>query len=319
MHMSSDAKRELSTRNSPQSPGRDWVHWGWGARRMAEVPRGTGLKAWLREWLAGIGAGFVDSCFPCVCAVCGATTRGGAFLCEGCSGGVARMREGAGGAVGRALCVCCSRAFEGSFESAFEAAFTGARAGGGFCGPCAECARLRPAFECAVAPVKAGGVVREVVHAFKYEGRRHLSGLLADWMQEGLADPRMLDPPVEAWVPVPLHRARLRARGFNQAAVLAAELSRRTGIEVWDVLERVRDTGSQARLGRGARLGNLRAAFRLKREGGGLGAGRDAWLAGRHVVLVDDVLTTGATLDACARALRGSNPGSVRALTVARG
>ncbi len=214
------------------------------------------------------------------------------------------------GAGGGALCVCCSRLFEGAQAAPGE-----------FCGPCAECARLRPAFVCAVAPVKAAGAVREVVHAFKYEGRRHLCGVLTDWMQEGLADPRLRSPPVDAWVPVPLHRSRLRTRGFNQAGLLAAELGRRTGVEVLDVLERVRSTGSQAQLGRDERLGNLRGAFQLKRLRPGWGAapGEAPSISGRHLVLVDDVLTTGATLDACARALLESNPGSVRALTVARG
>jgi predicted amidophosphoribosyltransferase len=92
-------------------------------------------------------------------------------------------------------------------------------------------------------------------------------------------------------------------------------------VEVLDVLERVRSTGSQAQLGRDERLGNLRGAFQLKRLRPGWGAapGEAPSISGRHLVLVDDVLTTGATLDACARALLESNPGSVRALTVARG
>jgi len=185
---------------------------------------------------------------------------------------------------------------------------------------------MKPAFDCAVAPFWAGGVVRHVVHQYKYGGKRHLGVLLSEWLVEGWRDERLRDPPVDLLVPVPLHWWKKYRRGFNQAEDLAVRLERSVseggawgirgaavgagGPGVLPALRRVRWTDSQTTLGRGERLENLRGAFALK---------RGAPIEGRHVLLVDDVLTTGATLDACARVLRKGGVASVRALAVARG
>ena len=111
-------------------------------------------------------------------------------------------------------------------------------------------------------------------------------------------------------VPVPLHRSRLRARGFNQALLLARALGRRRGLHVLSrALTRVRATNAQAGLGAAERRRNLHGAFVVRRPD----AVRD-----RAVVLVDDVLTTGATADACARALRAAGAARVDVFTVGR-
>lgn len=111
-------------------------------------------------------------------------------------------------------------------------------------------------------------------------------------------------------VPVPLHRARLWRRGYNQAALIAAALARRVGAEVsLDALARRRATVSTAGLGRAGRFAAMAGAFALRRQ---------ALVSGRAVVLVDDVLTTGATADACARVLLDGGAADVRVLTFAR-
>ena len=113
----------------------------------------------------------------------------------------------------------------------------------------------------------------------------------------------------DLFVPIPLHPARVRERGYNQSALLAQALGRRLGIPTAkDAVRRVRNTKSQVGLSRSERLQNMSGAFVSLRN-----------LAGApHIVLIDDVCTTGATLEACAEVLIGAGAGSVRALTLAR-
>jgi ComF family protein len=111
-------------------------------------------------------------------------------------------------------------------------------------------------------------------------------------------------------VPVPLHPRRLRERGFNQAALVTRELSRQTGRPICEgALVRCRDTAPQAGLSAAARRRNVAEAFAVRRRG---------IVAGRVVTLVDDVMTTGATALACARALRAAGAREVRMLSLAR-
>jgi ComF family protein len=146
------------------------------------------------------------------------------------------------------------------------------------------------------------GPLRAIVHALKYGGRRtvarELAGLMRVAGRDVLAGAACVSP-------VPLHRSRKRARGFNQAL----ELARFLGVPVVDALKRVRRTPSQTDLPAARRHRNVRDAFAIRR-------GVD--VKGVCVVLVDDVSTTGATLEACARALAAAGAKEVRALTAAR-
>jgi ComF family protein len=153
------------------------------------------------------------------------------------------------------------------------------------------------------------GVLRLLVHELKFRGKRSVAGRLAEALLDTAAVRAVLAEGC-VLVPVPLHPRRLRARGYNQSELLARELSRRAGRRlVCGALVRRADTPPQTGLTAAARRANLRDAFVVRRKGP---------LAGRTIVLVDDVLTTGSTARACARALRQAGAGEVRLLTAAR-
>jgi ComF family protein len=149
------------------------------------------------------------------------------------------------------------------------------------------------------------GPARALVHALKYGRRVSAARALVD-----LAGPALESLPLaglDVVVPVPLHPTRRRERGFNQAALLAAALSERTGAPMVRGLRRVRPTVDQVRLPRGGRLTNVRGAF----------AGARGGVEGARVLLVDDVVTTGATLGEGVAELRRAGAASVVCLAVA--
>ncbi len=166
-----------------------------------------------------------------------------------------------------------------------------------------------PAFDRARAAFRFDDVGRSLIHGLKYGDRLELAPALARWMARAGRD--VLDG-ADALVPVPLHWTRLFRRRFNQSAELARHLSALTGIATEPMLmKRVRRTAHQVGLTRARRIENVTGAFRIAED-------RSTLVRGRNLVLVDDVLTTGATLEACARVLRRAGAARIDVLTAAR-
>ncbi len=163
-----------------------------------------------------------------------------------------------------------------------------------------------PAYDRARAAVRYDDVARALVQSFKYGDRLDLAPLMGRWMARA---GRELFEGADALVPVPLHWRRLWARRFNQSAALAAEISRAANVPVeLDALKRVRATPQQVGLSKAARAENVQGAFRADK-----GA-----VNGKHLILIDDVLTSGATADTCARALLRAGAERVDVLVFAR-
>lgn len=157
------------------------------------------------------------------------------------------------------------------------------------------------------AAARWGGAVRTTVLRLKYEGEVSVARPLAHVVLQRLESMDL--PPIDLVVPVPLHPTKLAARGFNQCALVAAEIARVLGARhVPGALRRVRVTATQAELGRDARLENVRGAF---------GARAPAELRGRSVLLIDDVTTTGATMAAAAHALEAAGAAVVIPFAIA--
>jgi ComF family protein len=166
-----------------------------------------------------------------------------------------------------------------------------------------------PAYSRARAAVRYDEVARTLVHALKYHDRTDLAPAMGRWMaragRELLAGADML-------IPVPLHWRRAWHRRFNQSGALGRAIERQSGIALRsDVLRRVRPTEQQVGLSRAQRASNVQGAFEVSADARGE-------IAGRRLVLIDDVLTSGATLDACARALLRAKASQVDVLVFAR-
>lgn len=228
----------------------------------------------------------VSLLYPPVCSVCGGNVPWKEYLCEDCQGRANRITS--------PFCDVCSEPFSGEITEAFT---------------CANCAHRKIHFESAVAVYRSRSVVRRLIHEFKYGKHQHLRFPVARWLNDALDDDRLRGRQFDLLVPVPLHPARKRERGFNQAALLAELVSEERSIPCRPILERVRYTTTQTLFDRSDRMENLHDAFRLR---------KNMDVRGLRVLLIDDVLTTGATLSECARVLRRAGAAPVYAATAAR-
>jgi ComF family protein len=166
-----------------------------------------------------------------------------------------------------------------------------------------------PAYDRARAAVRYDDIARALVLSFKYGDRLDLAPMLGRWMARAGGE---LLAGADALIPVPLHWRRLWSRRFNQSAALAASVAQGCGVPVLhEALKRVRATPQQVGLSKTERADNVQGAFRVP-------ADRKAQVAGRRLVLIDDVLTSGATVDTCARALLRAGAAHVDVLVFAR-
>ena len=228
----------------------------------------------------------LDLLLPPQCLACATVVGAPGTLCAGCWGRLVFITE--------PQCGRCGLPFEHAV---------------GMDALCAACLRSPPSYQHPRAALAYDDGSRPLILAFKHGDRIESAAALAGWMARAGA-PMLSD--ADLIVPVPLHWTRLVSRRFNQAALLARPLAREAGVAwVPDLLVRRRRTPSQGGLGRRRRRENLRGAFRVRESA-------RSRVAERRVLLVDDVLTTGATAEACARTLLRAGASAVDVLTLAR-
>lgn len=224
---------------------------------------------------------FLNLLLPPLCPICaGYTATGG--LCPKCNAGI-RFITGS-------LCICCGMPFISQETSNHF---------------CSRCIRKKKPFSRARSVAVYEGILMEAIHWFKYNGKTSLAKPLGQLLTKGFSNPGY-----DLIVPVPLHRTRIKERGFNQALLLARELAETYSLPVDYIrLKRIRPTDPQTGLKGKERMKNVRGAFAVE-------YGR--FFEDKNVLLIDDVYTTGATVSECCRVLKKAGAKNTDVLTLAR-
>jgi ComF family protein len=251
-------------------------------------------RAYFSSRWQSISARLLDMVYPPSCELCEAPQVGGRYLCEDCRNKLPRVES--------PFCQKCGEMFEGNISTAFL---------------CPNCTDLDYAFSFARPVLLSSDAARHLVHMFKYGKAIHLARELAMLAAEAFDDPRLQRALAEKWtlVPVPLHWARKQHRHFNQSEEIARHLGKILGLPMIPVLNRIRATPTQTNLSRKQRLQNLRGAIQISARG-------RRWIKGgaaTGIILIDDVFTTGATVQECAQVLRKNLQENIVVVTVVRG
>lgn len=174
---------------------------------------------------------------------------------------------------------------------------------------CPACTRKKVHFDRAFSPCPYTGVIKELIHEFKYNGKDYLAGLLCRLMTEFIREYNLPMDCLDSIVPIPLHKTRLRQREFNQAELLAKHISSEFDKEVLsDILKRHRDTKTQTELAQIERFANVKGSFSITKADP---------IRGKNILLIDDVLTTAATSSEAALVLKNAGAKIVFVLTLA--
>jgi ComF family protein len=237
--------------------------------------------------LNSILTGLADVIFPSRCLTCGAVVgEDRQSFCGDCFAQIKFIRS--------PLCPCCGQPFAEPGDSDHL---------------CGDCLLSRPAYSAARALGQYETVLMDVIHKFKYGGKITSGERLGELMA-GFPYPAFDPADYSLIIPVPLHPRRLRQRGFNQALILAREISRRFSIRMdFSTLKRIVFTESQTSLRKETRERNIKGAFSVADAGK---------IKGERIILVDDVYTTGSTVKECVRVLLKNKAGKVAVLTLAR-
>lgn len=232
----------------------------------------------------------LDILFPPTgrCLLCGRSNHGPLAICSSC---LQELAHSPG-----PVCTRCGHALSGQLPP------PGASPG------CLHCRGRNWAFSQARSIGPYDGLLRLAVHRLKFRGQQEFGRILAEVLYRSVEPAWWAE--VDCIVPVPLHPERLRQRGFNQAEVIADGLATLTGRPQRRIMLRTLATQAQTGLSQRQRQRNVQGAFQLA-------AGQQRWVSGKRLLVVDDVLTTGSTLDACARVLRQAGAIEVRAATLA--